>query len=496
MSATITDQLKREIVFSLFDKTQNIGVSSGDSDRYYLAIGRSEEWTDESIPPTPYSDNDEVLNFLSSVQSMKLLSEVSFVVPRYNWVSGNVYEEYDQQYGSNTEVSPVAVNNSASVKNPFYVLTDDNNVFICLSQGKTLSGSSKQSLFKPTDTSGDPQTLADDYVWAFLYNIGAREARQYLTSTYMPVERIIDELAGGPPDEELSVSRLQQREIQEASVSGQITSIAIENAGTGYSSSSLVTISGTPNGDTTLTEAHAYVKVSEGVITRVIMKEDSTDTNFSLGENYKNASVSISGGSGADLRAIISADSGYGGDPRVTLNSSALMFHAQTTGRENEDFLVNNDFRQIGVIKNPNRDSSNAPGWVGDKTATSSTLSALKKLYVNGSGLTTSNITGDQIVTQPSPLAQAIVDYYDEVDEVLYVHQTRDTGFSPFDTSEQTLTVTNSGTCQSIPDPAGGPTLRYAEVDVYSGETIYIDNRLAVTRDADQTEDIKIVIDL
>ena len=38
--------------------------------------------------------------------------------------------------------------------------------------------------------------------------------------------------------------------------------------------------------------------------------------------------------------------------------------------------------------------------------------------------------------------------------------------------------------------------LRYAGMDNFSGEVLYIDNRVPIERDANQTEDIKIIIDL
>ena len=40
------------------------------------------------------------------------------------------------------------------------------------------------------------------------------------------------------------------------------------------------------------------------------------------------------------------------------------------------------------------------------------------------------------------------------------------------------------------------PALRWADVDAFSGEILYVDNRVPIDRDEDQTEDIKIVIDL
>ena len=215
MAATITDVLKKNMLTSIFDRTQNVGVAVGDSDRHYIAIGRSEEWTVEATPPTPFSGQDETLLFRSSIQAMKQVPDVSYVVPRFSWVAGNFYEAWSSEYGSNTEVKTNSTPSGAFTPNPFYVLTDDNNVYVCIQQGRTIAGNTRASLYKPINTGTSVFSAGSDgYVWKFLYNIGAAEARKFLTSSYMPVERIVDVAAGGK--------------------NGNIASVTVLNAGSGY----------------------------------------------------------------------------------------------------------------------------------------------------------------------------------------------------------------------------------------------------------------------
>ncbi len=492
MSATITDIFKRELLVSVFNKTQNIGVSIGDSDRHYVAIGRSEEWDDEASPPIPYSGVDEEMNFRSSVQAMKLVPDVSYVVPRESWTLGGFYSAWDSIYGSNTQVVSGVTPSAASTPYPYYVLTDENNVFICVAQGKTGSGNPRGAISRPSNVTGNVFSTGDGYYWQFLYNIGTEEARKFLTSTYMPVERIVDEAEGGPADEQLSVSRQQHRTIQDAAVPGQIIGIAIDDPGE-YTTAPTITITGRPIGEDSLVSAVASAKIDNGVITDVIMKADSTDPDFEFGENYRDASVEVSGN--AKLRAILAGDSGVAGNAVLTLNSSAIMFNVLLDGTENDDFQVTNDFRQIGIIRNPYKDSASLPSFSGDPHATAQTLSALKKLHVTTGNLNPANITGDQIVEQANGSAKAVIDYYDD-NGILYVHQTRETGFGTFGTNDL-VEVSDGGGTASIVAPSGAiPSLRPAEVNPYTGDVIYIDNRIAVSRDDDQTEDIKIVIDL
>lgn len=498
MAATITDVLKRNMLVSIFDRTQNVGVALGDSDRHYIAIGRSEEWNEENLPPTPYSGTEDSLVFRSGIQSMKQVPDVSYVVPRFSWIAGNFYEGWSSGYGSNTEVKSSTTASGAFAPNPFYILTDDNNVYVCIKQGRTTAGTPRASLYKPVNTSTSVFSAgADGYFWKFLYNIGAAEARKFLTSTYMPVERIVDEAAGGAADDDLSVSRLQQRGIQTAAIPGQLIGIAIDNPGTGYTSQPTITITGRARQGLgqVPTPATASAKIFNGGITDIFMKNNSDDANFVFGRDYADASIKVSGGSGsgAILRALISGDSGMGGNSTLDLHSSAMMFNAQLKGTENDDFQTTNDFRQIGIIRNPVKDSAQFASFVETPECTSPTLSAFKRLYVNTASLVPENITGDQTITQGGSVA--VIDFYDAARGIMFVHQTRETGYSAFDSVSVCQVSGGGGTATPI-GTNNQPVLRPSEVDVYSGEVVYIDNRIAVSRDADQTEDIKVVIDL
>ena len=496
MAATVTDILKRDILQNIFDGYENVNVSLGDSDRYYMALGRVEEWDSDAVPPVPNPSNEEVLRFQETIQSMKLISDVSFVVPRYNWTAGNVYEAYDNVFNSNLVISP-----SGDIQNSYYVITDTNNVYICLQQGKTSSGVVRNSLFKPTNTTGEPFTSGDDgYVWKFLFNVGAQRARRFLTSSYIPIEKILDSSEGGSSYDDLSASRQQQFDIQQSSVPGQIIGIAVDSGGTGYTSPPTISIQpiGLNADNDSVTTAQAYANIdNNGRVYEVVMKQDSTSPNFSFGGYYYNASITLSGGggSGAKLRPIIAGKEGLGANPIKDLKSSALMFNAQITGAEGGDFQVTNDFRQIGIVRNPLKDSAQYPGFVGDSALTSTTAYAYKRLFVNA-GLVAANITGDNIVTGGTTGAAAIVDYYDAVNQILYIHQTIDTGFTRFDDSAETVTVSQAGGSATIATVPGKPVVRPAEVYNFSGEVVYIDNRSPISRDDEQTEDIKIVIDL
>ena len=53
MAATISDKFKIDLLQNIFNQYQNIGVTVGDSDRFYMGIGRTEEWDSDAVPPVP-----------------------------------------------------------------------------------------------------------------------------------------------------------------------------------------------------------------------------------------------------------------------------------------------------------------------------------------------------------------------------------------------------------------------------------------------------------
>lgn len=524
MVATVSDSFKRDILKEIYDSYLNIGKTAGtDSDRYYLGIGRAQDWdstatTGELNPPVPNPSRDDALKFQESLQSLKLVPDVSYVIPRHNWIAGTVYEQWDNYYNSNTTIRA-----DGEIQQSYYVITDDNSVFVCLQQGMDVDGNPNTSTVKPATTTGLPFSDPNDgYVWQFLFTVGATETRKFLTSAYIPVEKIIDSADGGPATDELTTTRANQLAIQKASVDGQIIGVAVENGGSGYAASTTIGLSifgenirdrnlgwRTNSGDS----AQGFAKTNaSGVVYQVVMKDSASAPYFTFGKNYKNASVelnpdSVGTGSGCVLRAIIDGDSGMGANPVVNLNSSAIMFNATLTGVENDDFQVSNDFRQVGLIKNPLKDSAELVDFTGDSVVSSLTAQVYKKLYVQGTSSFAANLTGDQIVRQTNTNAEGILNYfdatYDSVTAVAYIHQTRSTGFKRFngtDNIEFYEGTSPLGTGTIVPNDSAGniraPHLRPAEADRFSGEVIYIDNRVKITRDDEQTEDVKIVIDL
>ena len=248
------------------------------------------------------------------------------------------------------------------------------------------------------------------------------------------------------------------------------------------------------------------------------MKDSLNATSYRFGEGYdQRAYITINdnGGTGSGARLIPEVHLDSGGiafDPRNDLNASALMYTVRIIGDEYKIFNISNDFRQAGLIRNPLRDSVNDSaytGVIGDSDFTVVRGNALRKIYV-GAGIDETLTSLDNTVTGLTSGSVAFLDYYktyidsdccdsalNTSHNVLYVHQTDSTGYGKFFKNEVVELSDAAGTAAIIAHADSDmPAMRWADVDAFSGEVFYVDNRVPIDRDEDQTEDIKIVIDL
>lgn len=448
MAATILDAFKKRFIEGI------ISDILSDSGEYYIGIGRSQVWDSADTAPTPLNSWREQRNFRLNLQSIKRAEDYSYVIPRYNWTSGTVYTGFDD-----------AVQGIPS--NTYYVITDNNEVYMCLEQGKSATGATVTSTVIPTVTTGNPFRTADGYVWKYLYTMTALNANKFLTANYIPVK--LQDSAN-----DLASLELDQLNIQKAAVPGQISSIKVTSGGAGYTSAPTVTIVG--NGSS----AEAEAIVSGGQVTAIKMK-DSSDGTIKLGSGYDYANVVFTGGGAstdAAARAVISSRFGYGADPRIDLKASGLMFNTKPAGAENDDFYIGQDFRQVGLIRSP----------IGslDSDITGATASALRYMTFTSVSV---DFTADKIIQGDTTGAKAYVDYFDNSNNYLYFHQTEATGFTPFQSGEQIQETNGSGAGYLESDRSG-------DINRFKGDILFIDHRAGIIRSSGQTEDLKVIIQL
>jgi hypothetical protein len=457
MSAIITDVFKKQFMQNIFDEVENL------TGRYYIGIGKNDQWNATETVPAPTDTPRTIRKAQAALQSVKAVAGVSYVIPRYNWTSGSIYSSYDDDV-------------TAIPSNSYYVLTEDNQVYICLQQSKDANGNANVSTVQPTGTSKNAFKTSDGYTWKFLYALSAAKSSAFLSANFVPVEKILDS-AGGPT---LTAIEIQQATVQDSAVAGRILNIVVTKPGTGYTSAPTVTITGNTRaiGDS----AQAVATVANGSIAKIEMLNESAGS----GKNYINATVTITGGSGsgAVARAVIGPQNGIGADPRDELKATSLMFNAKPSGIEGGDFLAGTgvDFRQVMLIKNPKTDSASG-------TTLSATTGKALKFFKTDLAFA-GNLAVDELITSNTvPAAKAYVNQVSDSD--VFYHQTDSTGYTPFGVGD-TLTdeQSNTGTINHI------SAIDSAGLINTSGDVLYIENRAPVIRDASQTEDIKVVVTL
>lgn len=451
MAAIITNK------FRIHNAEQYIeAFSEGAGTNIYLFIGRPQAWTDDTSPPTPADNNDTAFNAYDDMVAMKRVAstDITHAVVRRDWVSGTTYDEYAHDYSSSNTANSGATSLFAAT---YYVLTDDYNVYkVINNDGNTASS------VKPTGTSTGYITTADGYIWKYMYTVSAADALKFLSTDFMPVRYVTSDPGAGQPYK-------AQFDTAAAAVAGQIKQIKITNAGSGYSSAPTITITGDG------ASATATATVSGGNITAI------TITN--TGSNYTQASITVTGGGGSSgaVKAIISPPGGHSSSAVDELGGFYVMNNVRLEYADGSgDFPVSNDYRRIGLIRDPFNHGTTT-------VSSATTLSATKSLTFQSGGLSGTFAT-DETITGGSSSASAKVIDWNASTRVLRYYQDINTGFTAFTGSETVSggTSSASGTVSALNNP---------EVAVDSGDIMYIEHRRPINRASDQIEDIKLVIE-
>ena len=456
MAAIVTNNLKKQLL-----QTIVTDISADSANYYYIGISRSNPWDETDTVPTVGNTEREKRNFRAALQSIIRTTDASFVAPRYNWSSGSIYSAYND--------NQTAAANSTTY--PYYVLTANQRVYLCLQQGKSDTGTILQSTVDP-DTIGantSASATSDGYIWKYLFTLSGTNASKFLSANYLPVSKV--DSSGS-----LTVIQQAQKDVQDAATAGSIIGYRVVSGGIGYSSDPTVTISGDGTGARAIAKRTATNQISK-------IEIDDSVGGIPFGSGYSYASVSLTGGSpttDAVIEPIISVN-GIGSDPRDDLGSDAAMINAKPNGVQNGSFMVGQDFRQIGLIKNPKKNN--------DSDFTGTDARAMRILTLNNitAGFDSAAVE-DALITGDTTAAIALGD--ELVGSKLYYHFDDSTGFKQFQLAEDVFLDSGTGITATIVTDSEG------EVKPFSGELLYIENRSAVVRDAAQTEDIKIIVKL
>ena len=320
----------------------------------------------------------------------------------------------------------------------FYVLTEDYNVYKCL-----FNNGGTASTTKPTGTSTSRFTTADGYVWKFMYTVSTAKALKFLTSDYMPVQTLASD------------DGTTQWSVQSAAVDGSIEIVKVVSGGSGYGVAPSVTITGDGTGAT------ANATISGGAITQV------TITN--AGSGYTKASVSFSSGAAVAL-PIISPRYGHGADPIEEMGAKYIMINVRLDGSESNTISTANEFRQVGIVRDPYLYG----------TTTRATASSYRQSFRYQMAAVSGTFSLDETITSGSNTASVV----EWTSPYLYTTKPVNQNFANSATATGG-TSSATGTIAGITTPGLQP---------YTGDILYVENRVPISRAADQIEDVKLII--
>ena len=441
---------------------------SESADTYYLAIGRPQAFANDQAfndgtdtsPPTPVDSVGSVDYYVyDDLLSAKKISSsnVSAVIPRRNWTTGTTYDYYRHDYGEiNSAGSTIAANSGATTLHDatFYVMNSTFDVYKVIDN----NGDSASTVEPTGNKSTSVFSTGDSYKWKYMYSLSASEQANFLSTDFMHVST--------------------------ESTDYSTTAGAIENA--------KVTAGGSGGTNGTYTNVDIRGDGSSGKATVVVSSNAVTSVTITTaGSGYTFASVlasDIGGVSGADIDFIISPPDGHAKDCVTELGGFFVMTNVDLTQADGSgDFSTGNDFRRIALLRNPTDSTTGS-------TASATTLDATKSITFSG---TPGSFQADEKITQATTGAVGFVVDFNSTTKVLrYVQpQFADQGVDSdgnLTAFASTHTVTGA-TSSATGTPSSHDTT--PELTHDTGDVLYIENRKPISRAADQTENVKLIVE-
>ena len=503
----------------------------------YAAVYR---YATDEVPLRPADNDEEDKSIHDDMIALKRIGsdQVRAVVRRFNW-NPTVNPKFDMwrpdySYARAAQVDPDGAGSLTAAESlanaNYYVVNSNYDCWKCLYNGTNVDNpTGVNASLEPSKTPGptgegvyDSATgifteypdVSNGYIWKYMFNIPTNDVLRFLSTDFMPIV------------EDATVTALA------ASQSGSISSVVIRDRGSNLPASEVMYAQILGDG------ANGRLRVqtdSNGQITDSYLVDNAGARVTMSGSGYTYASVilkdtylfenpdltnpfTVAANASGDVEIIVPPAGGHGSDPILELLAKRIMANIRLTYAEGDgDFPVDNDFRRIGIIKNPKLPSPSTDFATQD---TISAIYALKLTNVSGS------FQPDEIVKQDvGGGAYAYGTVVSWVWDEVAAGQTPTSGTLKYFQSSDLHTdngvvrdfVSNAawvveGQTSLIQGEVetgystGGATLPLLgltftnglatpELAKNTGDIVYVENRRLITRAPDQIEDIKLVIE-
>jgi hypothetical protein len=498
---------------------------NGTADTGAQAVTGVYRYATEDVPPVPLDNQKEKYDVYDDLIAAKRITSdfARTVIRRYNWdlVANPKFDMWKPDYsstpGSGGQIGKASATGATSISDAkFYVINSNYEVFKCIYNGQNPANPTGQNATNEPKTTPSPgqgsyssglfteEENTGGYIWKYMFTIPTDDVLRFLSTDFMPVvsktEPSRQATEAGAVDGAVHVTLIESvgdnlpngthyapiigdgsgGKVEITVSGGSITSASVINIGSGYTYASVPLKTGTGSGAT------AYGLFSDSNLT---------------------TSVSVGASAVGALETIISPQGGHGANMEMELNGKRVMTNIRLTYAEGSgDFPVDNDFRRIGIIKDPYA--------FGTTTfATTNTLSGVYAVKITGA---TAGFIPDEIIEQQVEGGTAYgtviswtLDSGSTTAGVLKYIQTPDYHTDngvvrPFESdavnditgqsslAEGNVDTTNNANILGVTFVGG---LATPEIENNSGDIIYVENRRLITRAPDQIEDIKLVIE-
>ena len=480
-------------------------------------------YSTEDVPPLPLDNQREKIALYDEIIAAKRITDAyaRTVVRRYNWdiVANPRFDMWKPDYsatpGGGGQIGKQTATGQDSISTAkFYVMNSSYEVFKCLYNGEDPSNASGVDAQEEPTTAGAnydaatglyTETTGGGYIWKYMYTIPTDDVLKFLSSDFMPVV-----LPANP-------SRVG---VVGQAVPGAIDVVLIEDAGTNLPASQTLyagikgdgtggVVEIVTNGGGTITSATIAARGQDYTYANVLLGNGNLFSDQGL-----TSGVATAAGATGALEAILPPQGGHGSDHEVELNGKRVMTNIRLTYDEGSgDFPVDNDFRRIGILKDPYQYGTTTQ--LAQDTV--SGMRALKLDLTGGSPDFIPDETIQQTVTGGTAYGTVVswtLDSGSTTAGVLKYIQTNDAHTDQgvvraFESNgSNAISANQSGASANVATTynTGGPILPLLgssftaglanpEIENNSGDVIYIENRRLITRAPDQIEDIKLVIE-
>jgi hypothetical protein len=471
----------------------------------------------EDVPPVPLDNQKEKYDVYDDIIAAKRITSeyARAVIRHYRWDTtvNPKFDMWKPDYSATPVGGQVGKSGATGATNiadaKFYVINSQYEVFKCLYNGQNPSNLTGQNVtYEPLTTASGAQGTYDgttgiftegvnaNYVWKYMYTIPTDDVLRFLSTDFIPI---------------VLPANASRQDTEGKAIPGAIDAVVVEDSGANLPANGTY-----------------YAKIlgdGSGGIVRVQIASNaiSSATVESRGSGYTYAStnlktdlytsnllttkVTVGGNATGAIEVIIPPQGGHGSDFEMELNAKRVMTNIRLSYAEGSgDFPVDNDFRRIGILKDPYN-------WNTSVFATADTLSGIRAVKITGA---TADYQSDETISQTNgtDIAYGTViswtlDAGSTTDGVLKYFQspeyhTHNGVVKEFDngsgnpivgavsSTSATIDAADNSTVLGVTFTSGVAT---PELQPNSGDIIYMENRRLITRAADQIEDIKLVIE-